>query len=117
MITFFPAKEEEQGDPTSKHADLRNAIHNDVNGDPKFAKQCHDCFDFAALAIYHAVKVFLDEMSDKSLQVFRIFEEYINELVSHSATGPYSPTVSDIICRLSNRPWHSNDFGVINQET
>ena len=53
----------------------------DVNGD--HARQCEDCFDFAALAVFHAVKALLDYTTeDPNLQVFRIFEEYISILVS-----------------------------------
>jgi Mg2+ and Co2+ transporter CorA len=55
-------------------------VYNDVNGDPKFSKQCHDCFDFASLSILHAVTVLLDKSDDKDLQVFRIFEEYLSDL-------------------------------------
>ena len=55
-------------------------ISQDVNGD--HARQCDDCFDFAALAVFHAVKALLDHTDDPNLQVFRIFEEYISILVS-----------------------------------
>lgn len=50
--------------------------------DPRFATQCHDVFEFAALVVSHAVRVFLENVQDKDLQVFRIFEEYISILVS-----------------------------------
>lgn len=64
-------------------ADLRNAIHADVNGDLEFATQCQDCFDFAALAVYHAVTVFLvkDAVIDRNMHVFDIFQEVICEKV------------------------------------
>ncbi|KAI9728690.1 MAG: hypothetical protein M1828_002796 [Chrysothrix sp. TS-e1954] len=81
VLTFFPPKEEEQGDQgESKMGDLRNSIYNDVNGDPRFATQCHNAFDFVALVVHHAVSVFLDNMDNEDLQVFRIFEEYISIL-------------------------------------
>ncbi len=65
-------------------ADLRNAIHADVNGDLQFATLCQDCFDFAALAVWHAVAVFLekDNIIDHNLHVFSIFEEVICDKVS-----------------------------------
>ena len=42
--------------------------------------QCADPYDFAALAVFHAIKALLDRTSDRNLQVFRIFEEYISIL-------------------------------------
>lgn len=57
-------------------------------GDPRFATQCKDCFDFVALAICHAVTVLLEKCTDKDLQVFRIFEEYISILVSLTQISP-----------------------------
>ncbi|KAF1987167.1 hypothetical protein K402DRAFT_420401 [Aulographum hederae CBS 113979] len=79
VITFFPGREEDPRDPNWRHADLRSAIYEDVNGDPKFATQCKNCFDFASLAIYYAVTVFLEKTTDNNLQIFRIFEESISE--------------------------------------
>ncbi|KAF2456327.1 hypothetical protein BDY21DRAFT_422183 [Lineolata rhizophorae] len=79
VVTFFPEREEM--DPTEfKHADLHNAIHTDVNGDPRLSTQTRNCFEFAALAVKHAVTVFLEQKTDKDLEVFRIFEEYISNL-------------------------------------
>ena len=78
VITFFPPKEKEENDGGLwKEGDLRSEIYQDINGD--YANQCADPFDFAALAIYHAVKALL-ETTDRNLQVFRIFEEYISIL-------------------------------------
>jgi len=65
-------------DNSSDEADLRALLYKDINGD--HAGQCNDCFDFAALAVSHAVKALLDHTDDPNLQVFRIFEEYISEL-------------------------------------
>jgi hypothetical protein len=64
-------------------ADLRNAIHADVNGDLEFATKCYDCFDFAALTVSHAVAVFLGKGAtlDQNLHVFAIFQEVICEKV------------------------------------
>jgi hypothetical protein len=82
----FPEKECRDA-PTKRifsQADLRNALHADVNGDLPFAAQCQDCFDFAALAVWHAVAVFLlkDNIIDHNLHVFSIFEEVICDKVS-----------------------------------
>jgi Mg2+ and Co2+ transporter CorA len=82
-VTLFPSKRHGRIDPNDPHhrtADLHNSVYNDVNGDPNFSKQCHDCFDFASLSILHAVTVLLDKSDDKDLQVFRIFEEYLSDL-------------------------------------
>ena len=79
VITFFAPKEKEDGDGGLwKEGDLRSEIYQDINGD--YANQCEDPFDFAALAVYHAIKALLDRTTDPNLQVFRIFEEYISIL-------------------------------------
>lgn len=80
VITFAAPKEKEDIDTPWELGDLRSNIYRDVNGD--YARQCDDCFDFAALVLFHAVKALLDITDDDSLQVFRIFEEYISVLVS-----------------------------------
>ena len=79
VITFAAPKEKEDLDIRWELGDLRSSIYQDVNGD--YARQCDDCFDFAALVVFHAVKAMLDITDDDSLQVFRIFEEYISILV------------------------------------
>lgn len=79
VVTFFAPKEREENDGGLwKEGDLRSEIYQDINGD--YANQCADPFDFAALAIFHAVKALLDRTTDRNLQVFRIFEEYISIL-------------------------------------
>jgi Mg2+ and Co2+ transporter CorA len=79
VVTFFASKEQEEKDRSLRgEGNLRNEIYRDINGD--LANQCADPFDFAALAVYHAVKVLLDRTIDRNLQVFEIFEEYINIL-------------------------------------
>ena len=79
VVTFFAPKEKEENDGGLwKEGDLRSEIYQDINGD--YANQCADPFDFAALAVYHAVKALLDRTTDRNLQVFRIFEEYISIL-------------------------------------
>ena len=79
VVTFASPKEKEEHDEGLwKQADLVGNIYQDINGD--FARQCTDPFDFAALAVFHAVKALLDHTSDLNLQVFRIFEEYISIL-------------------------------------
>ena len=83
MLTCFTPKEERDGDPPFRPADLRNAIYNDVNGDPQFATKCDNPYDFLVLVVCDAVTVFLDGMQEKDLQVFRIFEDYISQLVRH----------------------------------
>ena len=79
VVTFATPKEEEKKDRgLSRQGDLLGELYQNVNGD--YADQCHDPFDFAALAVLHAVKALLDSTSDLNLQVFRIFEEYISIL-------------------------------------
>ena len=79
VVTFASPKEKDENDRGLwKQADLVGNIYQDINGD--FARQCADPFDFAALAVFHAVKALLDHTSDLNLQVFRIFEEYISIL-------------------------------------
>ena len=79
VVTFFAPKEKEENDGGLwKEGDLRSEIYHDINGD--YANQCADPYDFAALATFHAVKALLDRTSDRNLQVFRIFEEYISIL-------------------------------------
>ena len=85
VLTCFTPKEERDGDPAFQPADLRNAIYNDVNGDARFATKCDNPYDFLALVVCNAVTVFLDNMLEKDLQVFRIFEDYISQLVSYRA--------------------------------
>ena len=79
VVSFAAPKERDEGDAgLHEQGDLRRVIYKDINGD--FSRPCDDCFDFAALAVYHAVTALLDQIEDKDLQVFRIFEEYISEL-------------------------------------
>ncbi|KAI9654644.1 MAG: hypothetical protein M1821_005851 [Bathelium mastoideum] len=80
IITCFTPKEERDGDPPSQPADLRRAIYDDVNGDSQFATKCDNPYDFLALVVCDAITVFLDNMQEKKLQVFRIFEDYISQL-------------------------------------
>ncbi|KAF2464298.1 uncharacterized protein BDR25DRAFT_346785 [Lindgomyces ingoldianus] len=61
-------------------ADLRNQIYDDVNGDQRFACQCFDPFDFVALAVWHAVTVFIERSTDPDLSVWTLFQEWICEL-------------------------------------
>ena len=86
VITFFTPKEREIDDGGAwKEGDLRRKIYQDINGD--YAPQCEDPFDFAALAVFHAVKALLDRTDDQTLQVFRIFEEYISILTERQNTS------------------------------
>ncbi|KAL9126034.1 MAG: hypothetical protein Q9217_004855 [Psora testacea] len=80
VVTFFPGRENDNHDGYSRVSDVRSLIYRDINGD--YANQCSDPFDFAALAVLHAVKALLDHDRDRdrTLQVFRIFEEYISIL-------------------------------------
>ena len=79
VVTFFAPKEKEDDDGGLwKEGDLRSEIYQDINGD--YANQCTDPYDFAALAVFHAVKALLDRTTNRNLQVFRIFEEYISIL-------------------------------------
>jgi hypothetical protein len=86
VITFFAPKEKENNDNGLwREGDLRSEIYQDINGD--FANQCADPFDFAALAVMHAVKALLEGTTDGNLQVFRIFEEYISILTEQQTSS------------------------------
>lgn len=108
VITFAAPKEKEDIDTPWKLGDLRSNIYRDVNGD--YARQCDDCFDFAALVVFHAVKALLDITDDDSLQVFRIFEEYISVLVGQPLPQDLDGANDD---RRSNKPSHSRSFETI----
>ena len=88
VITFFSPKEKEDDDDGLwREGDLRSAIYQDINGD--YANQCVDPYDFAALAVCHAIRALLEETSDRDrdLQVFRIFEEYISILTEQQTSS------------------------------
>ncbi|KAF2086603.1 hypothetical protein K490DRAFT_66386 [Saccharata proteae CBS 121410] len=87
VVTFFSAKEEDGEDSALRQGDLRTSILNDINGDPRFAKQCWNPFEFAALAICHAAGVLLEKVTDRDLEVFRIFEEYISQLTERQTVS------------------------------
>jgi hypothetical protein len=83
VVTFFPPKEKDPDvEDYHKIADLHNNIFNDVQSPdtPEYTAK-----DFAALVVSHAIEVLLGwgELIkvDRDLEVFRIFEEYINYLV------------------------------------
>lgn len=79
VVTFFASKEKEKNDKgVWREADLRSEIHKDINGD--YANQCVDPYEFAALVVFHAIKGLLERTTDRNLQVFRIFDEYISIL-------------------------------------
>lgn len=86
VVTFFGSKEKEETDKGLRgEGNLRSEIYRDVNGD--YANQCKDPFDFAALAVYHAVKAMLDRAIDRDLQVFGVFEEYISILTERQTSS------------------------------
>lgn len=86
VVTFFAAKEKDDNDPgLSREGDLRSEIYQDINGD--YASQCVDPYDFAALAVFHAIKALLERTTDSNLQVFRIFEEYISILTEQQTSS------------------------------
>jgi len=53
------------------------------------APRCYDCFDFAALAVKHAVTVLLnpDETVDDKLRIFQTFDDCVCRLVSPLVTN------------------------------
>ena len=74
MVTFATAKEEEGDGAFDTHlqADLRTEVLKDVGGD--FARQVDDCFDQAALMVFHATRALIEEADDPALNVFKTFE-------------------------------------------
>ncbi|OCK85213.1 hypothetical protein K432DRAFT_439422 [Lepidopterella palustris CBS 459.81] len=87
VSTFFPAKEESPSKTVIIQGDLHNEIYDDVNGDQRFASQCTDPFDFAALAVWHAITVFLNQTTDRDLKVFTVFQEWICELTEQQTSS------------------------------
>ena len=86
VVSFFASKEREEHDHgLSRECDIRSMIYQDINGD--YANQCSDPFDFAALAVCHAIKALLEDATDQNLQVFRIFEEYISILTERQTSS------------------------------
>ena len=85
LVTFASPKERENDSGLSKQGDLLGNLYQNVNGD--YADQCRDPFDFAALAVLHAVQALLDHTTDLNLQVFRIFEEYISILTEQQTSS------------------------------
>ena len=79
-LTFFSKATQIEDETKNIPADLRNGIISDINGDPRFAQQCNDVFEFAAFVVAHTVRVFLEDIESEDLQIFRIFEEYISIL-------------------------------------
>ncbi|KAI9893444.1 MAG: hypothetical protein M1814_006741 [Vezdaea aestivalis] len=83
VVSFFPRKEKstDRADDLHLESDLHQAIFDETNLDdlPDYT-----VMDFAALAVKQAVSVLLGEDAqpkvDPTLEVFRIFEEYINFL-------------------------------------
>ena len=103
VVTFFPPKEKDSNvDDYHQIADLHNSIFNEVHSPdtPEYTAK-----DFAALVVSHAVEVLLGwgELIkvDRDLEVFRIFEEYINYLVRNP--GSVKSMHADIKARRRGR--------------
>ncbi|KAJ8124958.1 hypothetical protein O1611_g8682 [Lasiodiplodia mahajangana] len=80
LMTFFPKRESRPIEgPLFQHADLRNSIYNELNGD--LTGRCENALDLAAFITLHAVTVLLDRASHPDLEIFRIFDEAIGILV------------------------------------
>ena len=90
VMTFYPTRRHGRrsaSDENFNASDVHDRIYNDVNGDPRFARQCQSCFDFAALSILHASTALLEDNDDPDLQIFGIFEEYLSELTEQQTTS------------------------------
>lgn len=74
IVTFSTPKEQEDGIQSTAHlqADIRSSVLRDVNGD--YARQVEDCFDHAALIVFHCVEALFEHADDPALNVFRTFE-------------------------------------------
>ena len=62
VVTFSAPKEKDSEGEGSQQGDLRKNIYQEINGD--YARQCNDCMDFAALAVFHAVQALLDHTGE-----------------------------------------------------
>jgi hypothetical protein len=66
----------------TSQADLRSAILDKIKGHPRYSHQCTSPFDLASLIVLQAITEFVDRPRDKELEVLRVFDEHINNLVS-----------------------------------
>ncbi|ESZ92794.1 putative ankyrin repeat-containing protein [Sclerotinia borealis F-4128] len=78
VVTFFPRRSGLKADGRLyQQADLRNSIFNEVNAD--LTHRCENAHDLAALVALHAVTLLFERTSHPDLDVFRTFEEAIND--------------------------------------
>ncbi|KAI9713536.1 MAG: hypothetical protein M1820_000918 [Bogoriella megaspora] len=87
VFSSFTPRQNSHGEPRFFMADLRHAVLNDIQRDPRYACPCEDPLELLAIIIYHAITVLLDQTEQEDLQVFRIFEEYISELTERQTSS------------------------------
>lgn len=69
--------------------------------------------DLAALAVFHAVTVLLEKCTDKDLQVFDVFSEYISLLVGLPELSVVMPEILSAL-RLSTKRDHLKFLEIVN---
>lgn len=69
--------------------------------------------DLAALAVFHAVTVLLEKCTDKDLQVFDVFSEYISLLVGLPELSVVMPEILSAL-RLSTKRGHLKFSEIVN---
>lgn len=80
LVTFSSSKTMDvDHDGVLKEVDLRRDVGNELG--ERLENMCDDAWDFAALLVKHVITVLLNKMEHTSLQIFRLFQELIHELV------------------------------------
>jgi hypothetical protein len=107
ICTFFPKNPESKED--NAYADIKESIMLDLSeASSSDSQPCYYAYDLAALVLYNAVTVFLDQdyvdirNNRHVLPVFQIFQETISETVSEVRSHK---VVSTNHCRV--RRFHS----------
>lgn len=81
-MTFCSPREDSDNEVASNQLELYDSIIEEIRGDPRFAPECSNPFQLVALITLHAVTGLMERSRDKDLEILRIFEQYINILVS-----------------------------------
>ena len=81
MLSFAPAREESTDEATNFtcHADPIREVWRSLLIER--IASVKDCFDLAALIVYHCVESLLRGSSESSLKVFRVFEGYTSDKI------------------------------------
>ena len=87
IVTFAPRRED-QGEPekfSSYQADPVLAVLRSLTVERN--AEVNDCFDLAALLIFHSVEALLKGSVDSNLKVFRIFEGFLSDKIEEQTAS------------------------------